>query len=396
MSSGMPAAPASATRRHPFDGVRALLICVVVAGHLELTDFFVGGQARVLGFFAISGFLVTSLLLKEHDRTATIDVSGFYFKRVARLLPPLVLACLLTLLASAAATNSWWTSSGVEPLFALATIGAALSQTLVFFAAGGQTLAYELIPVWSLNIDQFFYLVAAPLLAWMLRCRTRTTLALVFAGAAGASFVWSTYLTLAGASDSRVAYGIDTRSGAIVLGAFAAIAVTHPGVKGFLISHARALAVGALVAIFLLGTRAVIDTTDHMTTWAQPAFAGAIVLVLAVLWHTPTLAAPVLTSTLLVWIGLRSYGIFLFHVPVMMGTGGVSDNLWKNLGVIAATLAIATASYRWLETPIANATRDRVKDRAGSRQAAEVSFVDNVVDVTVQPVRLLAGTRTGN
>jgi len=381
------AAP-SAARRHPFDGVRALLICVVVAGHLELTDFFVGGQARVLGFFAISGFLVTSLLLKEHDKTESIDVRGFYFKRIARLFPPLVLACVLTLIASAAATHSWWPSSGVEPLFALATIGAALSQTLVFFAASGQTLAYELVPVWSLNIDQFFYLVAAPLLAWMLRFRTRTTLALVFAGAAAASFIRSTYLTVGGASDARVAYGIDTRSGAILLGAFAAIAVTHPAVKGLLIAHARVIAMACVAAIFVLGTRAVIDTTEHMTTWAQPAFSGAIVLVLAVLWHSPTLAAPVLTSTLLVWIGLRSYGIFLFHVPVMMATGGVSDSLWKNLGVVATTLAIAAASYRWLETPIANGVRNKVKARNVASPPAEAQRVDSVVDVTDQPATL--------
>ncbi|NQU37613.1 MAG: acyltransferase [Actinobacteria bacterium] len=389
----MSTAARPAERRHPFDGVRALLICVVVAGHLELTDFFVGGQARVLGFFAISGFLVTSLLLKEHNRTATIDVRGFYFKRIARLFPPLVLACLLTLIASAAATNSWWPSGGVEPLFAVATIGAALSQTLVFFAASGQTLAYELVPVWSLNIDQFFYLVAAPLLAWMLRIRTRMTLAVVFAGAATASFVWSTYLTVGGASDARVAYGIDTRSGAIVLGAFAAIAVTSPSITGFLVTHARVLALGCLAAIFLLGTRAVIDTTEHMTTWAQPAFAGAIVLVLAVLWHTPTLAAPVLTSTLLVWIGLRSYGIFLFHVPVMMATGGVSENAWRNLGVIAVTLAIAAASYRWLETPVANAVRRRVKARALLSPALEVSVTNTVVDLTDQPATVTSQQR---
>lgn len=373
----LPEAPAKAKSvskvdqdRHPLNSVRAILIMGVVAGHLELTDFFVGGQSRVVGFFAISGFVITWILVREHQQKQRVAIIPFYLKRSARIFPALIIACGLTALCSAAATNDWWPAAGTSPSFTGFTIFAALSQSLAPIAASGAEFSYELVPVWSLNIEQYFYILIAPTVAWFLMRRSYKQLAVFLMIAATASFLWSTYLTVTDADLARIDYGMDTRGGALLLGAAVAVLVARGRLREFIVAHGRLIALIGAVSTILLGTRLVIDTTDSMTTWAQPAFAAAILAVVVPLWHDPSIAGRWFTGGVFAWLGVRTYSIFLFHVPIMQLFGGVTTDALTNLAILAVTIVLAAVCYRWIESPLRDATKRYLQRRSECRASS--------------------------
>lgn len=195
------------------DALRALAVLLVVFSHAGLT--FVPGGSGVTIFFVISGFIITHLLIRERETTGSFNLAGFYARRFLKILPPLILIIIIPSLV-------WWASG--RPLDPLDFLG----QIFFFFNLRYLDSQVTVLPgskvVWSLSIEEQFYLFFA--LFWLLILRVRNYRAWLI-GLGWGLIVWSlvirTVLHLGGASSDRIYFGTDTRLDAIVLGMLLAL-----------------------------------------------------------------------------------------------------------------------------------------------------------------------------
>lgn len=360
------------------DGLRGAAVAAVVAFHLGLTT---GGYLGVDLFFTLSGFLITSLLVAEWRARGRIDLKTFWVRRARRLVP----ALLLVLAAVAVATREWASNTTFDKVRddAFATLAYVANWRSV--AAGTDYWDQSARPsplehTWSLAIEEQFYviwpLVAVGLLVWWGRRRSR-------AGAddpggapspddvrAGLNHMLGITLGLTAVSvvvalmsyrgqgdANRVYFGTDTRAASILFGAAFALAIARFGtVTG---RRARVgvevVAIGALVPLgwawlYLPGT------DDRVYRGGLVLGGLAAVLVLAAASHPqPGPVARLLSFPPLRWLGLISYGLYLWHWPVIIFfTPGRTG--WYDGGLVLArlsvSLALAVASYWLLEKPI--------------------------------------------
>jgi peptidoglycan/LPS O-acetylase OafA/YrhL len=355
------------------DGVRALAVLAVLAFHGGM-PWAGGGFLGVDAFFVLSGYLITSLLLAEWERTGRIALGSFWARRARRLLPALLLMVVVVTLGGRVLLPPeevrLLRGDGLAALFYVANWRMILR--------GGDYFAQTASPsplehTWSLGIEEQFYLawplVMAALLAGTVvvgarRTGLRRLLLLCVLGAA----VSTGLLAAMYRSDDpgRAYYGTDTRGTSLLVGAALAVALAlrrptgaGPGVEPLSSRRAR-LVLGALAAIAVLGlagawTRASGgDAELYRGGLALVALAVAILLAHVVLvprgW-----SAWLLSWVPLVLVGRISYGIYLWHWPVFLAlnadrTGRVGFELfgWRCL----ATFAVAVLSYVLIERPI--------------------------------------------
>ncbi|MGV1037280.1 MAG: acyltransferase family protein [Candidatus Nanopelagicales bacterium] len=340
----------------PLDGLRAILVLLVIAGHLEITDLLAGGQGRAIAFFALSGFLVTAVLLKRHDGAGRISLADFYSSRVVRFVPTLLVVTGLSILSSVAATKGWWKADSVPIDDMLTAIPRLWSQTINLELIHGIDPPYELVPCWSLGLEWQFYLLWPVVFVVVMATLGRRALGWLALAAAVAGFAWSAYLALTiGAELPRVSYGSDTRGAAILLGCAGAVAISNQALQALLKAHSRPIIIITTIATALMFSRVPFDSGPEMTRWGQIVIASAICLLTAALWVNPG-SGRALTLAPLVWIGQRSLGIFLIHVPIMQMMGGHGD-LQRSLTIVAITFAIAGFTYRFLDIPLTNGVK---------------------------------------
>ena len=338
-----------------------------------------GGGGRVIVFFVISGFLITSILLKRYERTGAIGFRDFYYSRFARFGPSLAIATVLAMLAAFAFTYGWWNSASVH----WSDMGAALptfwSQTVNVAMSSQEPVPFALTPGWSLGIEWQFYLVWPLVMLIVLNYLGKRALIWVAFSGAAASYVWSAWLMYFGDLDDpepdRVAFGTDTRGGSILLGCALAVLVTYPGVRRFVAKYAVPMVLAGVPVIAFMFTSTVFDFGPRMTTWGQVVLAGAAALIVTALWVRPEAAGGLLTLAPLVWLGQRSLGIFLFHVPIMMmfgGTGEVGSDVDWGFSAIAIglTLVITGFSYRYLDQPFTAWAKARAKAKGEAKAQA--------------------------
>ena len=350
----------------------------MVAFHLGLTT---GGYLGVDLFFTLSGFLITSLLVAEWQARGRIDLKTFWVRRARRLVP----AMLLVLTAVAVATRQWASNTTFDRVRddTVATLAYVANWRSV--AAGTDYWDQSARPsplehTWSLAIEEQFYviwpLVAVGLLVWWGRSRSRASaddpggapspdqvrvglnrmLALTV-GLLVISVVVALVSYRSQDDSNRVYFGTDTRASAILLGAAFAIAIARFGtVTG---PRARvAIEVTALAAMVPLGWAWLyLPGTDARLYRGGLVLCGvAAVLVLAAASHPQRgPVARILSFPPLRWLGLISYGLYLWHWPVIIFfTPGRTG--WYDGGLILARLGIslglAVASYWLLEKPI--------------------------------------------
>lgn len=352
-------APAAGRKPSPLDGLRAILVLLVIAGHLEITGLLAGGQGRAIAFFALSGFLVTAVLLKRHDSAGRISLTDFYSSRVARFVPTLLVVTGLSILSSAAATKGWWKADSVALVDMLAALPRLWSQTINVELIHGVDPPYELVPSWSLGLEWQFYLIWPVVFAVVMATVGRRALGWLALAAAITGFAWSAYLALVlGPELSRVSYGSDTRGAAILLGCAGAVAISNQALRSWLKRRSRPIIITTTIATALMFSRVPFDSGPYMTRWGQVVVASAVCLLTAALWVNPR-AGRALTLAPLVWIGQRSLGIFLIHVPIMQLLGGHGD-LRRSVAIVATTLTIAGFTYRFLDVPLTNSVKQLV------------------------------------
>jgi peptidoglycan/LPS O-acetylase OafA/YrhL len=352
------------------DGIRGVAIIVIMGYHggVFLTS---GGFYSLDTFFALSGFLITSLLISEHQRTGAIRLSRFWIRRARRLLPGLLLmlvgvACFAAFLVPAG-TYPTLRGDGLASLFYVANWHFIASGANYF----NQTaLTSPLTHMWSLAVEEQFYLVW-PLIVLGVFSLSRSRRLLLTVCVVGALASALEMALLYSVTDvNRVYYGTDTRAQSLLVGAALAVGLSlwadrrasssDDGPNWALQTpSARRLAL-------LIGLAGVAGSVTLWTTVSYNdafAFRGGFLLAAlatsAVLFSVVTVRRSVLTSALawapLRYVGRISYGMYLWHFPLFTYLDGARVDLtgWPLFLVrAAATVAIATASYYLVELPI--------------------------------------------
>jgi peptidoglycan/LPS O-acetylase OafA/YrhL len=379
-------------RRLPaLDGVRAFAILGVIAYHLGF-GWASGGYLGVDLFFVLSGFLITSLLVEEHQGDGRIALGGFWGRRARRLLPALFLVLvavsLYALLNDQLATNAGDASidlsglrgDGLATLFYVANWHAIFAHQSYFAQFASPS---PLQHTWSLAIEEQFYLVWPLVVAAVFRFSRgnwrRTGLALAVAGSLASAVAMG--LLYHGGDPSRVYYGSDTRAFDILIGAaLAMLCVDRQQTEGRVGRVLHALGPVAAVALAVFWWQAGTSTGEPKGWMFEGGFFVCAVLAAVVLADVrrlrPGPLARVLSLSPLTWIGQISYGLYLWHWPVIVymtsARTGVSGHALQGAQV-ATTFAVSTASYYLVELPVRQRRLSRLAMRAFAPAATLVT-----------------------
>jgi len=363
------------------DGLRAIAVLAVIAYHLEF-GWAQGGLLGVGMFFTLSGYLITDLLLNQLGR-GRMRIGPFWLGRARRLLPALFLMLAVVV--------AWVTVVGpAQPASFRTGVGAAalyvanwqlVFQHISYFARFGPPS--PLNHLWSLGVEEQFYILWPLLLtlgvrfirerAGVLSARPRlaaVTLVLAIASAVEMALLYHPSL-----DPSRVYYGTDTRAFEILAGA--ALAMVWPSAS--LRANIPAGARRTLDGLGLAGLIAIAVLIARTNVYSPFLFRGgfvlltlASVLVIAALVHPATRLGAALGFGPLRWIGVRSYGIYLWSTPIIVLTtpasalgrpGAGAGGLLRDILQVGATFLIAALSWRYLEQPIRHGALARLYTR---------------------------------
>lgn len=329
--------------RPGLDGLRAIAILLVLAVHLDRLEVLpfslVSSGLGVDLFFVISGFLITSILFEEYSTAGEISLTRFYTRRALRLLPALL--ALLAVICVAAITLGSLASLNLTPLRLTSTIGYFSNWVRAYESWGD---VWILAHFWSLSIEEQFYFLWPVALLAMLKLRLSQRVIISIAVAAIASSVVVRFvLYLDHATTERLYHGSDTRADALLIGCLLSLALHF----GYAKVEKLLSLFPAAVIIFLSLAYATTQQTGFMYLGGLTiaALAAAIILLRAVLDPLP-----VFTSSTMLWIGQRSYGLYLWHWPVYEASRLLPPALILPCAIFG-TFAIATLSYRYVETP---------------------------------------------
>jgi peptidoglycan/LPS O-acetylase OafA/YrhL len=355
------------------DGLRALAVAAVVLYHLGF-GWAGGGLLGVGVFFTLSGYLITDILLAQIAGRG-LRLGRFWLGRARRLLP--------ALLSMLAIVSAWVAIAGpAQHEFGEVVAAAVLYvsnwqlifQHVSYFARFGPPT--PLNHLWSLGIEEQFYifwplllLLGVRLVPERSRVGTRPRLASLTLLLAAASAAEMAILYRPSFDSSRIYFGTDTRAFELLGGA--ALAMVWPSrlLRANIASGARRACDG-LGVIGLVGIGVLIWTTNQYSAFLyQGGFVLltiATVFVIAAATHPAGRFGPALGILPLRWIGVRSYGIYLWHMPIIALTtpaGDHSVDLWRSTLQVAATILVAALSWRYLEQPIRHGALARAWQR---------------------------------
>ena len=375
------------------DGLRTLAVVAVVLYHLNLT-WAQGGLLGVTIFFVLSGYLITRLLLNEVAKTGRIDLKSFWIRRIRRLVPAVVTVVFVTcalctifnhvmltkmrpdILPSLLFFNNWW----------------QILHNVSYFNALGDPS--PLTHFWSLAIEEQFYLIWPPLLLAMVSMHmSKPNTRRVVLGLAAVSAVAMMVLYNPATDPSRVYYGTDTRVFSLLLGAWMAFIPDRDLAPARLVRHlgldrlagagkhdksksntaeaattkpselarfwSSPASIDLLGVVGLVGLAAMVALTNGYTAFQ---YRGGTLLcsiltlmVIAACVQPQGMVARALAAKPLVWIGKRSYSIYLWHYPLLLlmnPVANINDTPWWHY-ILQVLLVVAAAecSYRFIETP---------------------------------------------
>jgi len=362
-------APTASGRYPGLDGLRAIAIVAVLVFHAN-PAWLPGGFLGVDVFFVISGFLITSLLVRERARAGRVDFRAFWTRRARRLLPALALVVVASSLVARAA------SSELVVALPRQVLGAAtFSTNWVEIALGGsyfdQTAPTLFMNFWSLAVEEQFYLVWPLATVALLRWAGPRARVAIPAALAAASTVAMAVLYRPDADSTRVYYGTDTHLMGLMIGAALAFAWASDLQARLAewVGGRRWTGPAALLALVVL--MRLLSEDSPVTFYGGFAVASLVTGVLLIATVSRVDAAGqrrqtpwqrILDAPAASWVGERSYGLYLWHWPVIL----IVDEVWRTAPgtwpfagrtalIVLLTGAIAEASYRFVETPVRKA-----------------------------------------
>jgi peptidoglycan/LPS O-acetylase OafA/YrhL len=321
------------------DGLRAVAILIVVSSHLTGGHLIPGGLGVTL-FFFISGYLITNILVAELEANNTVAIGAFYFRRFRRLAP--------ALLAMVAVVSIWYQIAygAVVPW----EIAAASLYYMNYYSLAGGDVSMPLGVLWSLAVEEHYYLVFPLLL--LVGWQNRDRLFLILCTACVAVLCWRVVLVLGfHVSEYRTYMATDTRIDSILFGALLSVlpfttmksAATYLDRRIVLIS-----AVGLLLASLLIRNDVFRETLRYtlqgiafVPIFYAIRFSSRLALLKRGLSLPPS-----------VWVGKISYSLYLWHFPVLFFVGERSVVLAG-----ALSMALATASFYFVESPLRHRQR---------------------------------------
>ena len=345
------------------DGVRAVAVIAVVLYHADV-PWIPGGFLGVDVFFVLSGFLITSLLLVELDRTGRVDFKRFYIRRARRLLPALFLvlgvtALIVAVVAYDAAAAFRRDLPGA--LFYFSNWLSIFTETSYFEFIGRPPMLKHL---WSLAVEEQFYIFWPAIAVLAYRFRGARAVGLVAVAGALLSTLAMTVGSVVGnmpaeVDPSRLYFGTDTHSMGVLVGAALAV-VWRPGrTSPVLARQARTLitvfGVLGLALLLLMFTRlGEYSTFLYRGGFLVVALVSAVVVAAAS--HRGVPFGAWLGNRPMRWIGERSYGIYLWHWPLFLVTRPGAELPFDGLPAlilrVGLLLGVAELSYRYVEMPI--------------------------------------------
>ncbi|MGN7199509.1 acyltransferase family protein [Arthrobacter sp. SAFR-044] len=357
-----PAAPGTGLivgRKHALDGLRTVAVAGVFFFHTA-TGSMPGGSIGVDVFFALSGFVITLLIMKERMATGRLHLGIFYAKRLARLWPALLALCAVIVGVGLLFPASGW---GGQAGFVLPA--AAYVMNLAHFGMFGDSIAGETLgPTWTLAVEEQFYLVWPLLLLVMLRFWKVRTTALATVALAGVFVLNRFLLVIDGQPLDRIYNGPDTRADELLIGC--ALALLFTGVRqGSRLHNAMASVArwGApLAGLALVAALFLLKEPDTPGLWFNTFWTvgpTALALLSAVLIGSLVLQPAGFLSRILShpWLARPgrdlSYAMYLWHLPVYLLLIPLIPALPLRIALTAAlTLLLAYASFRFVERPL--------------------------------------------
>ncbi|MDJ0921627.1 MAG: acyltransferase [Henriciella sp.] len=360
--------------RPEIDGLRAIAVLPVILFHAGF-HLFSGGYVGVDVFFVISGFLITGILIREID-SGTFSVVRFYERRARRILPALYIVVICCVPFAV-----WLMLPDPFENFAQSAIATTLfaNNILLDLTSGYWDLAAEFKPLlhtWSLAVEEQFYFVV-PILLWGLWKFGKQTAFVGFALLAVASFAICQYWMARDADHAF--YMLHTRAWELLIGSLAAFAMRSGQIRGN--DLFGFLGLGAIIAsIFWF------DENTQFPGYAAllPTLGTAALLLFA---QRGTYCARFLSLRAMVWVGLLSYSLYLWHQPIfafarIYAYEPITPAI--ALVLIGLTFALSYLSWKFVETPFRSASTMSLRSVAVSLSAVSVAIVGISAAIYVQ------------
>ena len=345
------------------DGLRALAVIAVMFYHLGFS-WIPGGFLGVDLFFVISGYVITRMLLDSIAQSGGLDLRGFYLARLRRLLPALLFMLTTTIIAVGI-----WAPDTIKRL--LVDTPFALTGTINWWLVANEQDYFESIGrppllqhTWSLAVEAQFYLVWPLILYFILKKFGKKHIpvaALFIAAASGIALLLVSFsIDAANASKvSHVYFGTDTHSIGLFLGAALAVSWIPQNFRVELSRKGQNFidGIGVFGFIGILATFLLIDASNPAMYKIAFPLAGIFgAAIIASIVHPASRFAPVLQNKVLLWIGERSYAIYLWHWVIFQVTRPTVDlagQAWALYSLrILIVFALADISLRYVELPI--------------------------------------------
>ncbi len=343
------------------DGLRAIAVAAVIFYHLGFS-WIPGGFLGVDLFFVISGYVITRLLLDSIARSGGLDLRGFYKARARRLLPPMIFMIIVT-----AFYITIWAQDSVRRF--LSDVFFSLTGTMNWWLVFKEQDYFEAIGrppllqhTWSLAVEAQFYLVWPVLLLLILKRFGKKVIPVAALAIALISGVVLFYVSLqldASSEVSHIYFGTDTHSIGLFLGAALAVSWIPQNFKSEVSHRAQNFIdfIGVFGLVGILASFLLIDEsspTAYKIAFPLAAIFGVAIITSIV--HPASRFAPILNNRVLLWIGERSYAIYLWHWVIFQITRPRVDLDGDDWALIAlrllVVLALADISLKLVELPI--------------------------------------------
>lgn len=339
-------------RWNGLDGLRALAVLAVLGTHFGFLNK--GAAVGVDLFFVISGFLITSLLLRERQKMGVISLRRFWLRRGLRLFPALVCAVVFAVVVAQWATPGEWHTTLIGLPWVFLYVG-----NWAIAAAGPHHPLGVLQHTWSLAVEEQFYIVWPIVMTFWLATRARLQGATILASLAVVAGLYNLW-AMEHWGGASAYYRTDTHAMGLCAGCALAFALKgRPESVSLSNSAKRLLLVAALGSFALFGYICIFcagQTSTGASLMLNAATLSSVALVAFVVLVSDSYWVGLLSRRGPSWLGARSYGIYLYHYPlaVVFVQASLFHGAEHSLAVVACvmiTLGVAAASYRWIETP---------------------------------------------